>query len=442
MKTDCLIIFTRYPTIGQVKTRLIPAVGAEGAAQLHRHMTEQTLTQVQALQKHWPLTVEIHFAGNQSYQAMATWLGTDWQYRPQTAGDLGERMSSAFTDARQAGMERVVIIGTDCPGLNAEFIQDAFAQLLTHDLVLGPAIDGGYYLIGLRSLHPELFAGISWSTDRVLTQTIEIGQRLNLSLALLPFLADIDRPADLSVWEQARSQNNQSSELISIIMPARNEAQTISRAIASARANLVEIIVVDGDSIDGTRQVAESLGAKVISSAPGRAHQMNAGAEAASGQILLFLHADTCLPVGFADLVRGALQLSWQQSQKITVAGAFTLQIDGAAAGLRVIEWGVKWRSRIFQMPYGDQAIFLRTETFQKIGGFPAMPLMEDFELVSRLKRWGTIAILPETAITSGRRWLSKGIWQTTIINQAIVVAYWLGVSPDLLVRWYRRREL
>jgi rSAM/selenodomain-associated transferase 1 len=201
MTTNQLIVFTRYPTVGQAKTRLIPALGAAGAAELHRQMTVHTLAQVRELQQYQSLAVTIYFAGQQHQSEMVAWLGSEWQYQQQVTGDLGVRMATAFADTLQSRMQKVVIIGTDCPGLTAEIIQNAFEHLSDHDLVLGPAIDGGYYLIGLRSIQPELFIDIPWSTDEVLAKTINIAQQLPLSIALLPPLADVDRPVDLPVWE-------------------------------------------------------------------------------------------------------------------------------------------------------------------------------------------------------------------------------------------------
>jgi rSAM/selenodomain-associated transferase 2 len=236
-------------------------------------------------------------------------------------------------------------------------------------------------------------------------------------------------------------------ETISIIIPALNEAQNIEQTIASAQASepssaaSVEIIVVDGGSTDATVEIAQALGAKIILAGQGRAHQMNIGAQAASGQILLFLHADTCLPVGFDRLIYTALQQPSTQSVNTTIAGAFELKINGAVRGLRLVEWGVKWRSRWWQMPYGDQAIFLRAETFQQVGGFPVMPLMEDFALISRLQKLGAIKILCAAVVTSDRRWRQKGILKTTILNQIIVMAYLLGVAPDRLAKWYRSQK-
>jgi uncharacterized protein len=186
-----LIIFTRYPIPGQAKTRLIPALGPDGAADLQRRMTRQTIDTAQ--QTAHP--IQIQFCGGTIAQ-MSTWLG-DHDYQPQGEGDLGDRMDRAFDQGFKSGHDRVVIIGTDCPGIDRTILNQAFTALESQDLVLGPAADGGYYLIGLRRRIPELFSAIAWSTETVRAKTLEIAMALNLTYALLPERSDIDRPEDL-----------------------------------------------------------------------------------------------------------------------------------------------------------------------------------------------------------------------------------------------------
>ena len=223
------------------------------------------------------------------------------------------------------------------------------------------------------------------------------------------------------------------TETISVIIPVLNEAHQLLKILRLLTAfSDLEIIVVDGGSQDQTVAIAATAGAKVIQSPIGRAHQMNAGAAAATGDILLFLHADTQLPMDFDLTIRATF------SEPTAIAGAFRLKIDAPDWKLRVIEWGVNARSCYLQMPYGDQAIFLKNTTFEALGGFPILPIMEDFELVRQLKRQGRIAIAPTAVITSGRRWQKLGAVRTTLINQCVILAYLLGVSPDRVAQWYR----
>ncbi|GAB1540253.1 TIGR04283 family arsenosugar biosynthesis glycosyltransferase [Scytonema sp. NUACC21] len=230
-------------------------------------------------------------------------------------------------------------------------------------------------------------------------------------------------------------------ERISIIIPVLNEEENIKQTLASSIPNTnVEVIVVDGGSTDTTVSIVQSLGVKVLSAPPGRACQMNVGALVATGEILLFLHSDTWLPPGFDEMVRTALKPLKQKCESAPVGGAFALRINSPLASLRLVEWGVNLRSRFLQMPYGDQAIFLKAETFHKMGGFPDLPIMEDFELMRRLRGTGTIAIVQTPVVTSARKWLKRGVLQTTLINQIIIFAYLLGVSPLRLVNWYRRQ--
>lgn len=221
---------------------------------------------------------------------------------------------------------------------------------------------------------------------------------------------------------------------ISVIIPTLNESAGIQKSIESVGPGM-EVIVVDGGSTDDTLRMAEALGARTLRVTGGRAAQMNAGAQVAIGDILLFLHGDTQLPKGFGDLMHEALQ------DESAIAGAFYLQIDAPLRQLRWVEYGVNWRSRVLQMPYGDQGIFLRSATFQQVGGFPEQPIMEDFELMRRLQRLGKIAIIPIPVVTSARRWLQRGILRTTLINQLVILGYFLGVDTQYLKKLYRQSK-
>ncbi|MDJ0743833.1 MAG: TIGR04282 family arsenosugar biosynthesis glycosyltransferase [Xenococcaceae cyanobacterium MO_167.B27] len=201
MADQTLIIFTRYPEPGKTKTRMIPALGAEGAAQLQRQMSEHTLKNALEWQKVSGGKIAIYFAGG-DVSLMSNWLGKNLNYYPQVTGDLGYKMQSAFNQAFDNGATKVVTIGIDCPDINLTILNQAFSSLSEHDLVLGKAEDGGYYLIGLHRLIPELFQNINWGTSQVLAQTQNIANGLNLNTAYLPTLRDVDRPEDLFIWEK------------------------------------------------------------------------------------------------------------------------------------------------------------------------------------------------------------------------------------------------
>lgn len=222
---------------------------------------------------------------------------------------------------------------------------------------------------------------------------------------------------------------------ISVIIPALNEARRLAAAVQSAlTADGIEVIVADGGSSDSTAESARRAGVRVVAAQPGRARQMNAGAALAAGEILLFLHADTRLPAGFDALVCQAL------AQPGVAGGAFGLRIEAPGRLIRWIEAGANRRSRHLGLPYGDQAVFLPAAVFRSLGGFPDLPVMEDFVLVRRLWRLGKVVTLEAAVLTSGRRWRRRGALKTTLINQIVVAGFYLGVAPERLARLYRGR--
>jgi uncharacterized protein len=235
---------------------------------------------------------------------------------------------------------------------------------------------------------------------------------------------------------QRTNQLGERPKSISVIVPAVDEEIPLASTLKTIRSTSpLEVILVDGGSVDGTRKLARQLGAKIVLAVPGRAKQMNSGAAVASGDVLLFLHADTHLPPQFDRLVRDALACPG------VVAGAFELGIDAPAPSLRWIERLANWRSRRLHMPYGDQAIFVRAQVFRAIGGFSDLPIMEDFELMLRLRKLGYIWIIPQPVLTSARRWQETGILRTTVINQIAILSYFLGISPARIAHWFHRRD-
>jgi rSAM/selenodomain-associated transferase 2 len=219
---------------------------------------------------------------------------------------------------------------------------------------------------------------------------------------------------------------------MSIIIPVLNEAAILPHTLAALplRGCQTEVILVDGGSHDLSVALARWAGAKVITSAPGRARQMNAGAAEARGEQLLFLHADTRLPPGALMAVEQALpHRHW---------GRFDIAISGRHPLLKLVAALINLRSRLSGIATGDQAIFVRRSSFEDIGGFPEQPLMEDIELSKRLKRLGPPACLRLKVHTSGRRWESRGLFRTIWLMWRLRFAYWRGADPALLARAYR----
>ncbi len=424
-----LIVFTRYPEPGQTKTRLIPALGPEGAAELHGLMTGRVLLRARQFAANARVSLEVRHDGGTAGD-MAAWLGADLAFRSQGDGDVGRRMARALKAALDDGAGAAVLVGTDCPDISPRIIEDAFRALADHDLVLGPAEDGGYYLIGVTRDAPGLFEDMTWSTDRVLRDTLDRADRLGLKTALVDRLTDVDRPGDLPVWERAAARPDRPR--LSVVIPALNEADHIGPTLAEvARSPGVEPIVVDGRSRDHTADIARTYGARVLATDPGRGAQMNAGAARAACRQLFFLHADTRPPPGYDRIIDRVL------GRAGIAAGAFELGIDGPGPGLRWIEMTANWRARLAKLPYGDQGLFLTADVFHQVGGFPDLPIMEDFVMLKRLRRRGRIAVAPARVRTSARRWRGYGLARNTGRNQLIVATYYLGVDPMRLARWY-----
>jgi len=320
-----LIVFTRYPQPGTTKTRLIPALGAEGAAWLQQDLTRHVLARARELRELAGVEIEVRFEGGDAEKMGAT-FGHDLCYVSQGPGDLGDRMERAFGESFADGVRQAVLIGADCPGVTAELLRKAFDQLAENDLVLGPAEDGGYYLVGLRRGEPALFSGIEWGSDGVFEATMCRAHEQSLQVGLLETLSDIDRPEDLAVWQESLRRQEATAtgeERLSVVIPTLNEAAYLPATLHSLTgAHDTEIIVVDGGSDDGTPQLARQAGCRVLRAVRNRAFQLNTGADVADGSLLLFLHADTRLPAGFDAAIRSAL------AEHGVAGGAFRLHID------------------------------------------------------------------------------------------------------------------
>ncbi len=225
--------------------------------------------------------------------------------------------------------------------------------------------------------------------------------------------------------------------MLSIIVPVLDEAENLERLLPHVRGRCpdAEVIVVDGGSADRTALVARDWPhARYLASERGRARQMNAGARAAHGDILLFLHADTLLPADAATAIARAL------ADRRVVGGRFDVSFASPGRAFRLIATFMNWRSRLTGIATGDQAIFVRRDVFEGLGGYPDIPLMEDVELSARLGRRGRMRCLRSRVVTSARKWEREGIVRTVVLMWALRLLYFLRVDPARLHRWYYRR--
>lgn len=225
---------------------------------------------------------------------------------------------------------------------------------------------------------------------------------------------------------------------LSVIIPALNEAEHLVATLDSLqplRRRGVEIIVVDGGSGNGTAELARNAADQVLTAARGRARQMNAGAAAARGEILCFLHADSRLPEGADGLMIDGLarsRRSW---------GRFDVHIEGRHPLLRVIARMMNWRSRLTGIATGDQGLFVTRSLFEAAGHFPEIALMEDIAFSRQLKIYGAPLCITHRLTTSGRRWDKHGVWRTMLLMWRLRLSYWLGADPDKLALQYGRHQ-
>ncbi len=421
-----LILFTRYPVPGKTKTRLIPELGKVGAADLQRRLTQSVFKTAKKTAANRGLACVVCFDG-ENEKKMRQWLGSHVIYIRQSHGGLGMRMAMAMKDAFEQGCRQAVLIGADVPEITCHHLEEAFERLRHHDLVLGPLLDGGYWLVGMNRFY-DVFEGVDWGTARVWSQTIRKGYGMGLKIKVLDSLRDIDTKDDLRQWN---IQEADKKPYVSVIIPTLNEEANIEASIAGATHENAEVILVDGGSTDQTMARAGAAGAEVQSGPKGRALQQNFGATCARGNVLLFLHGDTRLPEDYPDHIFDAMM------DPKTVGGAFQFKTDWENHLMHAVEILTNLRAKHLKLPYGDQGLFVRKSIFKEMGGFPHVAIAEDLFFVRQLFRKGRIRIVPAATVTSSRRWKAMGILRTTFINQLILAGCILGVSPQTLAPVY-----
>jgi uncharacterized protein len=431
-------VFTKAPVAGRVKTRLIPALGREGAARLATALLEDTLEALLADGRAAPIL---------AVDAPDAFRGRGLPLVEQGPGDLGQRLERVLSRGL-ARAPAVVAVGSDTPGFPAPLLSEAFAGLEKADAVLAPAEDGGFTLLGLRRCPPGLLDGLPWSGALTLAATEARLRARGLTVLRCSRWFDVDGPADVArlrvELSEGTVQARHTAEVLgtlsiapwlSVVLPVLDEGgrlETTLRRLVGLPA-VDEVLVVDGGSRDNSRAIARRVpGVQLLEAPRGRARQMNAGARAARGEVLCFVHADVTLP---RDAIR---HVARAMAQPAVVACAFrTRTVDDVGRS-----WGAALlpvadlRSRFTQLPYGDQAVSVRRSAFREVGGFPEQPLMEDVELARRLSSLGQLARLPARVTVSGRRFLKRPL-RTLLYWNSFPALYRLGVRPAVLERLY-----
>ncbi|MFT7582069.1 MAG: rSAM/selenodomain-associated transferase 2, partial [Myxococcota bacterium] len=352
-----------------------------------------------------------------------------------------------------------VAVGADSPGAPQRLYDAARDALETGaEAVIGPALDGGFYLLGLRRCPEGLFSDLSWSKATTCAEMIERLVAFGMAPVVIDPWYDVDEVEDLARLQRhlalgivaapetatvLASEPAPETAGVSVVVPVYNESARIAQTLADLAAvpGIAEVVIVDGQSTDATvnivRVAAKGLACpvRVVIGRQGRARQQNGGAALAQHETLLFLHADVRLPTDAIAQVDATL------GDPSVVAGAFktwTVPDADAPRSLLAPFWHVAdVRSRVTQFPYGDQAIFTRRATFDAVGGFPDLVLMEDLAFSQRLALLGTIALVDARVTVSARRmthnWpLHMLMWNT------FPTLFRLGVAPETLARWYR----
>lgn len=454
-----LAVFVKNPARVPVKTRLAEEIGGVAA----RRFYELCLEVLREDSRLWSSIADVIVSPSSAHDL-------DWARRffgreavAQPEGDLGARLGAVDAFLRARGYETVAFAGSDAPALAPQQLFDALKRFGDAALaasrsparaILGPAEDGGFWLLAASRALPEL-SKLRFSTDHAFEDTRRRLEEAAFAVETAPLSYDVDEGADLARLEaelraaphlsparRALRDWMRQRPRLTVIVPMLNEERRIGGLIQQLQAlrPRPEIIVVDGGSVDGGCAAAEKQmqGAdRLLHCEAGRALQMNAGAAAATGNSLLFLHADTSLS-----------QAAWDEMLRVlddgeTGGGAFSFKLEKGAVDWRerTIERGVELRRRLFGTAYGDQGFFVRREVFDEIGPFRPMPLMEDVEWFSRLKATGRCKILRQAVSTSSRRIHARGWIKSSAINLGLRLLYEAGMSPERLAKIYYGRR-
>ncbi len=461
---NTIVLITRFPKAGESKTRLIPAIGAQKAADLQKEMTEFCFFEAfQASDR-----LHVHYSSATKEEVSAWLLSSLYEklliknkdlkeedfihqaedkveFIEQVEGDLGQKLGASlcytydYLDIRHIDKKKILIVGADCPDLRESHFNKAFQMLDNKDFVFCPTLDGGYSLIAFAiqdkplDKYLDAFNSITWSSEKVFQESIARISQNNMTFSSLETLSDVDYVEDIPAK-------------ISLIIPTFNEEKNLTKLFNSMPSAFnVEYIVADADSSDKTREIAKNFAHKVIISDKGRAKQLHNASLEAEGEILLFLHADSLLPLAWDSQIR-----KYMKNENI-VLGYFDFALffekepnTITKFKAKMLEYMTNIRASFFKLPYGDQALFVRKKDFER-WNLPLYPILEDVYLVEKARKEGNIQSTKSKVHTSYRRWEKHGFLKVITINQSVLLSralgmdleeikscYWVGKNPLL----------
>ena len=433
-----LVVFMRLPEPGKVKSRLAAAVGPMEAAHVYERLVRRTLGVVADYKRNQTETeIFISFTPPDREDDMRRAFPGPWEFTPQENGSLGRRMESAVEGVRRLGFRQVVLIGSDLSDIEASDFSAAFQILDDGFAALGPAEDGGFYLIGLNRPCPEAFAPEDWGAGEIFARTERLLNHSGIKVRTPPVRRDVDSPEDLRFMHSDPTLRTRLSVIVPSVGPPRRAIE-LATALSPRLWPDDEILIVRGEKNSSGTGPAEPVDpngrVRLLVSPIGRGIQLDAGAAAARGDIFLFLHVDSIPPADFAWSVR-RIVLNPDAS-----LGCFRLGFSPGGPILDAVASWANHRTRLFGLPYGDQGLFCRKETFRAVGGFRGLMLMEDVDFVRRCRKSGRLLMLDETTATSPERYLRKGIFANSLKNHFILLAYRLGADHRKLFDLYYRR--
>lgn len=412
---EAVILFTRVPVPGRTKTRLSPCYSGEECAALHTAFLRDEAAQCVRSGR----DVFVYFTPAEEEPRLREILGEALPFRPQIGADLGGKMLRAVTEVLADGYGACALLGADIPELRAEDIDRAFAALQDADAALLPTADGGYCLAAMKRPLPAMFQNQTYGTGSVLENTAAALCAAGFSAAVLNPLHDMDTPEDLRALRNRLQRDTRFSGTetarcldahpkISVIIPVYNEEKKISRLLSELKKlRECEILFVDGGSTDCTEALL--AGERVLHAPRGRAAQMNCGANAAGGDVLFFLHADSVLPEHPAEELLAVLEHTrW---------GCFGVRFSPTDWLMDICARQSNRRARKQGVVFGDQGIFIRRELFEKIGGFPDLPLMEDYQFSLNLAG-EPVGMTVHPIVTSARRFQGGVLHKLRVMAQ------------------------